>query len=981
MSLQWKMHTNFPFTRVLVLGIFLFFLGLASMIISIIAFVTQSWGHYVGTGMWGGTAIIVSGLTAIFTSRLRSLASVKTFCISSLIAMFTSLTMLILSAGGLTLTSGFYGRVDPTEYNKRTSNLIHASLLVISVFCLSGNVLALIVCCKYIFFEHHEKPKHRRRHRNLADGSSRSTMPLRGGAPNVTASRSTGSRAPLPNDAVSRRHSDNTDVNRVQIEYRRSHRRTASDQLHSNARRQRHSHQETANGCSNNNNLLSSAGVRYYPDRRNVRGSSQGRDIKDMDRLNIQPLRNGPNSRAAIHATMQVRLSHSPITHEIRLPTEFDEEELPPYEAVESRAPADENGETASDSGDESDTENSSSTDAESYNVEYGEDGAESLPMVQLQQLSRSDVPEGYPRNGNGAVSQPLLSNSNTVSHQLVHHSNNVPPLNRVSKTSNADLPPALGATGTMIVRKDSSRSNKPVLSYINTHVSSQLGDYERLVSVSPEVCAITGESPEPQPEQHTMEENFYENGPCYENIMCVGKAANEVGLNFLSKCSSSKLTMTDNNNEVRNVGSSSRNVSRPSHLSPSTSPPPPPQSNIQSSPSAFRPVATAAPPLAQSCLSSITNSSSQNTTAVAVKPQSASSPLYKNESPTRTSVANHTASKYKEQGAIPKNIKSHEAVPQNKDKTNLSWKNILLPLSYNHSDSASNEEEKKLPPKTIPFTDSDTDISKPSKLELSSFESSKLSPRVYPLTAQNLLSSLRPPASVPPTSATITSNVSASGNVQPRLRSSDESSKHGGVEPSISTSPAPATLSVKEASTQANSGPALSSKWHSHRMGGTQSMLQSRREEMQNSQLSRRALDVSGRSSRPSSMPVCVGGTNNGISALLSSPIGHVRSDAAASSPAVADGPHPLSLRSYLVNPSQQIQHSHSLATRQNHLLQHYPMQPQQPRLGVQLHQRRHQQHQLQQNLESQQQQLQQLQQQQLQQQGKLQYCFRYHS
>ncbi|KAI8794899.1 CAunnamed protein product [Biomphalaria glabrata] len=919
--------------------------------------------------MWGGSTILASGLTAIFTSRLKSLASVKTFCISSLIAMFTSLTMLILSAGGLTLTSSFYTRIDPTEYYKRTSNLIHSSLLVISVFCLSGNILALIVCCKYIFFEHHEKPKHRRRHRNLPEGSSRSTTLLRGGAPNINSSRSTNSRTPLQNDSSSRRHSDNTDVNRVQIEYRRSHRRTASDQLHSNSRRQRHSHQETGNTCSNNSNLLSPSGVRYYLDRRNAnsRSSSQGRDVKDLDRLNIHPFRNScsANSRSGVQATIQVRLSQSPVTHEIRLPTEFDEEELPPYEVVDPRAPVDENGETASDSGDESDTENSSSTEAESYNVEVGLDGAESFPMVPLQNANRSETNEhnGNLQNCNSceAASHPLLLNSCTghhlectghrtdsTGHQLERQANGVPIVKRSNKLTNSEL---TGATGTMIVRKDSSRSNRPVLSYINTNISDQFGDYERLVSVSPEVCAITGESPELHLERHSLHENFYENGPCYENVRCVGKGLMEPGLNYLSKASSPKVT-TDNCDEVRNVSTSGRNVPmQVLSLSPQLSPSSPPLSpgNIGSSISAFRPVGSLTH-IEHTCLND--NCSVHNSTVETVHPPHASPLPHRHE--LRDDSPSDVTSRFKEQGAIPKNVKSRENVTQKVDKSNLSWKNILLPLSYNHSESASNEGEKKLPSKTIPFTDSDTDISKPSKVELSSFESSKLSPRVYPLTAQNLLSSIRPTVASP-TSTTESTLGAAASFTQSRSNSNDDNSKQTVVHPHVSPIQNPVTSSVKEASTQASSV----SRWHSHRMGGTQSLLQSRRDEMQNSHLSRQALELSTRSNRPSSMPA-----SGGISALA---VVTGRTDAAALPP--AEVPRPLSLRSYLVNPSQQIQHSQSLALRQNHLHQHYPLQPQQPRLGVQLHQRRHQQHQLQQNIESQQQQLQQ-QQQQLQQQ-----------
>ncbi|XP_059168108.1 ras guanine nucleotide exchange factor B-like [Physella acuta] len=959
MSLHWKMHTNFPFTRVFVLGIILFFLGLASMIISIIAFVTQSWGHYVGTGMWGGATILASGLTAVFVSRLKSLASVKTFCTCSLIGTFTSLTMLILSAGGLTLSSGFYGRIDPSEYNKRTSNLVHASLLVISVFCLSGNVLALIVCCKYIFFEHHDKPKHRRHHRNMSEGSFRTSNSLRGGAPNTSSLRSGTSRSLLQNEAVSRRHSDNADVNRVQIEYRRSHRRTASDQLHSNNRRHRYSHELSSN---NNNNILSVGGVKFYPDRRitSNRNSSQAREVrpdnKEVDRLNIIPLRqgSGSNNRACTHSlllvqTSRVATSESP---KVRLPTEFDEEELPPYEVVESRDQLE--GANGSDSGDESDTENSSSTDAHSYNAgDFGDEGAESVPMVEIR-VSRSDN------------QQPLIVQSQLPSSSQTSSSQNRS--QHGSSQRSSDFNTSRGA-GAMIVRKDSNRSNRPVLSYVNTQSIDELGDYEHLLSVSPEVCAITGESPESVQgaegeEHHVVNENFYENGPCYENVKCLGQSQNETGMNFLSKSSPSNLATSSPVSSLQQNGKkTSNNISGPSRKvsvqiisrsSPTQNTSPhSPQTNFGSTLSAFRPVGAVASGLASHSICSPSHQSrspqqsneklaSSNNLTSKHKPGGCSPPAYSNELQT---CSGHPIN-YLEQGAVPKSTRPKETTHKTRDSLNLSWKNIPLPLSYNHSESVSNEHEKVLPPKTIPFAESKTNISKLSSQESTS---SKLSPRVYPLSILNSLSS--------------TTEASASNSPEDAEAAAPQSKPSAASNPTDTTPNSKVnnsnnlTSSVREASTQATSN--LSSRWHSHRMGGNQSLLQTRREEIQNSHLSRRAVEASSRSGRPSSMPLSVGrsGISHGISALAPSLDGQSRSEN-------SDSAHPLSLRSYLVN--QQM--SQSLALRQNHLVQHYPLQPQQPRLGVQLHQRRQQQHQLQQNIESQQQQqLQQQQQQQL--------------
>lgn len=988
------MQTSFPFSRVFVLGVILFFLGLASMIIAIIAFVTQSWGNYVGTGMWGGATVLSSGITAVFVSRVRSLASVKIFCVCSVIALFTSLTMLILSAGGLALSSGFYSRIDLAEYNKRTSNLIHASLLVISVFCLSGSVLAVIVCCKYLFFEHYNKPKRRRHHRNMSEGTFRTTNTLRGGALNGSSQRSTTSRTPLhTSEHVSRRHSDIVDVNRVQIEYRRSHKRSASDQPHPNShsRRQKHSHVDANQGTSSNsNNFHFLSNVRYYPDRRNGsnRSCSQGRDIsgnsRDIERANVASGRQ-ESSRPVSQILTQSRLSRNSATAspKVRLPTEFNEEELPPYEAVEASANA-VNG-SRSDSGDESDTENSSSTDAQSY-VGADEEGVESVPMVEIQQSQFEELCH-YENNSrlhktinctsshdnirNHSSDQTLDRHSCAVLSASVHRE-------LILNESSANRG-VRGATG-----KDMKKSNAPVLTYINSLPANQQ-DYDHLLSVSPEVCAITGESPEPESQhhqgKHVVTENFYENAPCYENIMCGGRNISETSLNHLSKSSSGNLSdmMSMKTPAGENENSNTSSAKRiPVHIisqSPvSNSSPQSPLSSFGSPLSAFRPVGAASSALSpqgqhssMSCSPPIHSSndgkSSKNNV---VDSHNSSPPKCINAHTTKRNHEFGTGgrSKYIEQGAIPKAVKQKEDEPHGNIHVNMSWKNIPLPLSYNHSESASNESEKKLPSKTIPFADSDPEVSRTSlKKEASaqSNTSSKVSVHVYPSRNVVMSSSVPPPSSSSGLTSRSTALPASSLLAAADILLTDSTkctNSHAAVTQSqqsqMSTAASVcngALSSVREASTQVNSG--STSRWHSHRMGGNQTLLQSRREELHNCQLSNRTVETSSRAVRPTSMPLSstVGSVSHGISGLALERQPRNRLSEASS---------------YLV--SHQGGHPQPLALRQNHLMQHYPLQPQQPRLGVQLHQRRQQQHQLQQNIESQQQH-QQMQQQLLQQ------------
>ncbi|CAG5126423.1 unnamed protein product [Candidula unifasciata] len=1002
------MQTSFPFSRVFVLGVILFFLGLASMIIAIIAFVTQSWGNYVGTGMWGGATVLSSGITAVFVSRVRSLASVKTFCVCSVIAMFTSLTMLILSAGGLALSSGFYSRIDLAEYNKRTSNLIHASLLVISVFCLSGSVLAVIVCCKYLFFEHYNKPKRRRHHRNMSEGTFRTTSTLRGGALNGTSQRSTTSRTPLhASEHVSRRHSDIVDVNRVQIEYRRSHKRSASDQPHANShsRRQKHNHMDTSHGTNgNSNNLHVLSNVRYYPDRRNGgnRSCSQGRDatgnIRDVDRPNITAVRQESNRPASqIHTQTGLLRNSVTASPNVRLPTEFNEEELPPYEAVEASANA-MNG-SRSDSGDESDTENSSSTDAQSY-VGADEEGVESVPMVEIQQSQFEELCH-YENN-----SRQQKTTHCTSSHDNVRNNGSDQPLERhscavLTSTDQRQLvlneSSANRGTRGLVTGRDIKKSNAPVLTYINS-LPSDPQHCDHLLSVSPEVCALTGESPEPGSQghegrhlPHVVSENFYENAPCYENIKCGGSNISETSFNHLSKSSSGNLSdimsmRTCARENETNCKSSAKKI--PLHIisySPvSNTSPQSPLSSFGSPLSAFRPVGAASSALSPQGIHSSEACSPLHHSSSDGKP-SQNNLVHSGSSSPHKCVNIHTTkrnqepgtgvrSRYLEQGAIPKAVKQQDEENHGNINVNMSWKNIPLPLSYNHSESASNESEKKLPSKTIPFADSDPEVSRTSLKKEASAQintSSKVSVHVYPSRNVLMSSSVPPPSSSLSSGLTVrslalpvSSSLTAADVLAASTRCTNKHSDAAVTQPqqsqisTVASGSNGAVSSVREASTQVNSG--STSRWHSHRMGGNQTLLQSRREELHNCQLSNRTVETSGRAVRPTSMPLSstVGSVGHGISGLVLERQSRNRLSEASSYNVSHQG--------------GQGQQPQPLALRQNHLMQHYPLQPQQPRLGVQLHQRRQQQHQLQQNIESQQQH-QQMQQQQQQQQQQL--------
>lgn len=999
------MHTNFPFSRVFVLGIILFLLGLAAMIISVIAFVIQSWGHYAGTGMWGGSIILASGLTAVFVSHLKSDASVKTFCVFSVIATLTSLAMLVLSAGGLTLSSGFYSRISAADYNKRTSNLIHASLLVISVFCLSGSTLATIVCCKYLIFECRDNAKHNRHTRNMSISRGMINSNLRGGATNNVNTRSTSSRTPLcTTDSAFRRHSDNLGINRVQIEYRRSHKRSASDQPHSSsqARRQRYSQLDPISDCPS---LPSPFDIHCCPNRRgeNNRRSSQEREVgknnKERERMNIIPLR-----KISTQSLLQVQIQENPsrtlvsTSPKVLQPTESNEEDPPAYEAVESSMNA--LTRSHSDSGDESDMENSSN--AEVYGCgatvsrERREEGEIQNGQRQencfIAESSRQHKRANFTTSCNLSDATPSLNlpgnsfSSERQTHDLFS-SGGERAFGRNELYCNAE-------SETVVMRKATDKSSAHLQLYVNTRISWK--ESQCLSSVSPEVCAITGESPEPvhalDKEQHLShqdQENYYENGPHYKNIRCEGRNGRIPQMNHLSKPSSLDLTdMSTSASIARPVEESVSSLVKKVPVQVISSPgmnvsPQSPQNSFDCTHSAFRPVGTVSSQLSPTNIfPQISQNTLFNPNNGDLTSETQDIPLhtYVNTSLLqKSSISSVPTDKYIEQGAIPKAMKLRGKDSQNTGSTNKSWKNLPLPFSYNHSQSASDESEKKLPPKTIPFADSDPDVlsailEKESPLQnglsypnltLSAIVSSAnnfSTPSSVPLlfspvsTKQPSLLSNSPFKSTPDFIHPTQTKFSTRHSSEAVAGHSKQTVSQAGVPRGIKTS------SFKEASTQVNSSSIF--RWHSHRMGSSQPQPQKKHDELQKSQVIHRTVGGSSRTARPSSMPVS-SGICHGVSGLANDRQFRNRFSESLSLNAVcADSVNPLSRSSSLTSHLRQQTQPPSL--RQNILMQHYPLQPQQPRLGVQLHQRRQQQHQLQQNIESQQQH-QQMQQQQL--------------
>ena len=323
---------------------------------------------------------------------------------------------------------------------------------------------------------------------------------------------------------------------------------------------------------------------------------------------------------------------------------------------------------------------------------------------------------------------------------------------------------------------------------------------------------------------------------------------------------------------------------------------------------------------------------------------------------------------KFKEQGAIPKYHKQKQNKHDGDRDRRLSWKSVPLPHSYNHSGSLCNDLATKLPEKTMPFSDSRLMSANITGEDIQNQECVDADPiaDASKQTSSLIQSTKEPKASNVPFGLVAEAIISTS------LTKSD-----GAIAKVATSSQTQETMRSSRLTNFSNTS-AQSQQFRPSpkKMGSHQIFLQSRRSELQHSPKPRRRPEMGTHTNRPRSMP--------------SSSFSHVHSHHLRPSALAFDQANerrqdssdqaehsPLSLNSYLVNNSQNnnangldAQRTQPQLLRSNQLVQHYPLQPQQPRLGVQLQQRRQQQHQLQQNIESQQHQQQHNQQQQLPQQ-----------
>ncbi|XP_067672482.1 serine-rich adhesin for platelets-like [Haliotis asinina] len=308
-----RLQIQFPYVKVLILGIVISLLGLGEVVIGVLAFTHKIWGHYLGTGLWCGVVMFVSGICAISASQIRAPLSAKIYFATAIVGVIVSFVMVILSSGGLDYDSNFYhfGTFNPEIQLKKHNStvMVHGLALGFSIFSFLANIISVIICLKYVIFDKKVKYTTERTSRKAPNSLQRNV--LRGGA--TDARSSTSSRAPL-----------------AERSSRRNHSRRGSDH---GSRREA---EEFLPGGSRSDSSRRSKERRH----RSQRGEERRqRGDCGTPRDNARRNERSRNQRNEIPVPVQVErmtiydgITEADIVHNDRLPTDFDEEELPPYE-------------------------------------------------------------------------------------------------------------------------------------------------------------------------------------------------------------------------------------------------------------------------------------------------------------------------------------------------------------------------------------------------------------------------------------------------------------------------------------------------------------------------------------------------------------------------------------------------------------------------------------------------------------------------
>lgn len=142
------------------MSIILALFGLASIVLSALGFVKEIWGHYVGSGIWCGTFVFVTGICGVAAAHWKGIYSVRLFLGTSIVSCILSVAELGLSAGGLDYKSNFYVKGAHFEITDHgPTKLIHGLLLMISILQIALSFICAFISAYHACFKKYSKTR------------------------------------------------------------------------------------------------------------------------------------------------------------------------------------------------------------------------------------------------------------------------------------------------------------------------------------------------------------------------------------------------------------------------------------------------------------------------------------------------------------------------------------------------------------------------------------------------------------------------------------------------------------------------------------------------------------------------------------------------------------------------------------------------------------------------------------------------------
>ena len=147
-----KLPHTFPVRLILVVSLILCLCGVVTITLAVLSTKHRTWGYDWGTGFWCGSLTFAAGVCGSIAAHARDICSMKTFMIFSVIGGVVSLAMLALSVGGLHSDSGMYSG-SLKEDTQNMTVVVHSGCLGISILQLTLFVFADGICIYYLFVD------------------------------------------------------------------------------------------------------------------------------------------------------------------------------------------------------------------------------------------------------------------------------------------------------------------------------------------------------------------------------------------------------------------------------------------------------------------------------------------------------------------------------------------------------------------------------------------------------------------------------------------------------------------------------------------------------------------------------------------------------------------------------------------------------------------------------------------------------------